>query len=184
MNFNKIITDENNVDSTVMIKALLFFYILIGNSLLEPLLSKQWKEMVKDSRMIQHVIGLTTIIALTILVSNGNMPSTSIILYSILGYGWFLISTKMDIHWNIVIIIALLITYLYDNNVHYEQNIVANDKVLTDDEKRKIIESNNTYKLVIVGIIASITVIGTFMYSNRKEVQYGGGYSLVNYLFY
>jgi hypothetical protein len=175
---------EYNSNSTNIIKVLLFFYILVGNSLLEPLLSKQWKESVQNSRILKHLIGLTTIFALMILVSDGHMTTVNIILYSLLAYTWFIFSTKMDIHWNIIVVFALLGAYMYDNSVNFKLNNIKNDHVLTISEKSQIINDNNTQKyFIIVGIII-LTFIGTFMYSDRKTVQYGGGYSLINFLLY
>ena len=187
----------STVNNTSMIKVLLLFYILIGNSLLEPLLSKQWKQMVKENRLIQHVIGLTTLIALTTFVSEGKMNNLNIIIYSLAGYLWFIFSTKMDIHWNIIVIILLLSAYMYENSLKVQANEILNDKVLKDEEKINIVKANDNKKIYISLTIIFITLIGMFLYSDRKEIQYGseygqigGGigsqnsYSLVKFLLY
>jgi hypothetical protein len=187
----------STVNNTSMIKVLLLFYILIGNSLLEPLLSKQWKQMVKENRLIQHVIGLTTLIALTTFVSEGKMNNLNIIIYSLAGYLWFIFSTKMDIHWNIIVIILLLSAYMYENSLKVQANEILNDKVLKDEEKINIVKANDNKKIYISLAIIFITLIGMFLYSDRKEIQYGGeygqlgggiesqnSYSLVKFLLY
>ena len=165
-------------------KVLLIFYLLIGNSALQPLLSKQWKKMVEDNRLIQHIIGLTTIITLITLTSEGEMDNLNILMYSILGYMWFIFSTKLDIHWNIIVIVLLLLSFLYENSLKIKDNIIMNDKVLTEEEKNKIKKNNYNNKIYILLGITGVTLLGVYLYSDKKKVQYGGGYSLINFLLY
>jgi len=171
----------NNVP---IVKVLLLFYLLIGNSMLQPLLSKQWKHMVEESRIIQHIIGLTTIIALIILLSDGYIDSVTILTYALITYLWFLFSTKLDIHWNIVVIILLLMAFLYENSLKYKELNTTNDKVLTKDEKEILHKNNCNNKMYIMIGILLVTITGVIMYENKKEIQYGGAYSTLNFLLY
>lgn len=167
-----------------IVKILLLFNVLISGSLLKPLLSKQWNEMVQNNRLIQHIIGLTTMITLVTLISEGHSGYLHIIAYSLAGYLWFILSTKMDIHWNIMVMILLLGSYLYENSLKVKDNKTDEDKVLSEEEKN-IIKNKNSDKnmYVVIGALSAI-LFGVYMYSNKKEVQYGGGYSLVNFLLY
>lgn len=181
------IINMNNDDKSnpsVLLKVLVVFYILIGSSLLQPLLSKQWKELVSDNRIVQHIIGITTLIALTTLLSDGKMDNITILLYSLVGYLWFIFSTKLDVHWNIAIMIMLTIAYLYYNSLERKNKLTEQDKILTESEKQTIIKSNSNNTLIVMLVILIVTVGGVTLYSNKKEVQYGGGYSLINFLFY
>ncbi len=167
-----------------IVKILLLFNVLISGSLLKPLLSKQWNEMVQNNRLIQHIIGLTTMITLVTLISEGHSDYLHIIAYSLAGYLWFILSTKMDIHWNIMVMILLLGSYLYENSLKVKDNKTDEDKVLSEEEKN-IIKNKNSDKnmYMVIGALTAI-LFGVYMYSNKKEVQYGGGYSLVNFLLY
>lgn len=171
-------------NSVSITKILLLFYILTTNSLLQPLLSKQWKKMVENDRIIQHIIGLTTIITITILINEGTIDYYSIITYSAIAYIWFIFSTKMDVHFNIIIICGLLGCYLYENNIKLEENKIKDDVIL--DENKKIILMKKQYEnhKYLMGFIMIMIVIGMFMYSQKKEGQYGGGYSLSHFLLY
>jgi len=167
-----------------IVKILLLFNVLISGSLLQPLLSKQWNEMVKENRIIQHIIGLTTMITLVTLIAEGHSDYLHIIAYSLAGYLWFLLSTKMDIHWNIMIMVLLLGSYLYENSLKVRDNKTDADKVLTEEEKNIVKNKNGDKKMyVVIGTLAAI-LYGVYLYSGKKEVQYGGGYSLVNFLLY
>ena len=171
----------NNVP---IVKVLLLFYLLVGNSMLQPLLSKQWKEMVEESRIIQHIIGLTTIIALIILLSDGHVSSVNILLYSLIAYVWFLFSTKLDIHWNIIVIVLLLMAYLYENSLKFKELNTTNDKILTEEEKKILQKDNCNRRMYFMIGILLVTIMGVLMYANKKEIQYGGGYSTLNFLLY
>lgn len=176
------ISDENNPN--VLLKVLVVFYILIGSSLIQPLLSKQWLKLVEDSRIIKHIIGLTTLIALTTLLSEGKLDNLTIVIYSLIGYLWFIFSTKLDVHWNIIVMILLVIAYMNYNSSQQANFILYSDKNLSDEEKQSIYKKNLTNSLFIMLAVFVVTIVGVIMYSNKKEVQYGGGYDIVNFLMY
>lgn len=171
-------------DMISITKVLLLFYLLTTNSLLQPLLSKQWKKMVENDRIIQHLIGFSTMVTLVILVNEGEVDYYSIVMYSLIAYLWFIFSTKMDIHFNIMIMIGLLGCYLYENNVKIKTNKIKEDKVLSDDQKFIMIDKQYTKQKYLMGGMMVAIIVGMFMYSQKKEVQYGGGYSLTHFLLY
>lgn len=176
------ISDENNPN--VLLKVLVVFYILIGSSLIQPLLSKQWLKLVEDNRIIQHIIGITTLIALTTLLSEGKLDNMTIVIYSLMGYLWFIFSTKLDVHWNITIMILLVFAYMHYNSLQKTNAILYSDKNLSDEEKQSIAQKNSTNSLFVMLGIFVVTIVGVTMYSNKKEIQYGGGYSIINFLLY
>jgi|SaaInlStandDraft_4_1057021.scaffolds.fasta_scaffold03343_5 hypothetical protein len=170
--------------NTSITKNLLLFYLLINSSLLQPLLSKQWVETVQENRIIKHILGLTTIFTLILLMSDGSDDYASMVAVAALGYVWFLFSTKMDIHLNIIIIMLLLGSVIYDSKTKKENNQIEDDKNITDHMKDSLIAQNDKNgKYVMFGIMG-IIVSFMLLYSNKKEVQHGGGYSAVNFLLY
>lgn len=172
------------INDVQIVKALLLFYVITCGSLIQPLLSKRWTETIQNNRLIQHMIGLTTLIALVTLVSEGKADYAKIIIYSLIGYIWFLFSTKMDIHWNVLIFILLLIAYLYQNSLISKEIQIENDRSLSSEEKYNVVEKNNRNNLIVILGLSLVTIVGTLMYSNKKDVQYGGGYSVTNFLLY
>lgn len=178
------------MNSVSITKILLLFYMLIGNSLLQPLLSKQWITTVKNDRIIQHIIGFTTMLTLAILVSDQSDQSnqfgdySNLILYTVIAYVWFIFLTKMDIHFNVMIIVLLLANYMYDNYLKAENKKILDDKILSVEMKNSIVTKNLERSTYIMFSIMALIVGGMFMYSNKKEGQYGGGYSFINFLLY
>jgi hypothetical protein len=163
-------------------KIMLIFYILASSSALFPLLSKQLKESVENNRFVRHIIGFTTILALVLLVSNGKFSTLRIMIYTGIAYLWFILSTKIDLQWNVMIIVSLLAFLLYQNDILNTTEHIDNNVNLSSEEKNNIIKTNKNNYVYITGVIILATIAGTLLYTEKKEQQYGGGYSLFNFL--
>jgi hypothetical protein len=170
-----------NSDNTSLAKVLFVFYVLIASGYTDSLLSKQMREYIQDNKFMQHFIGFMTMIVLITFIG-GVTDTKSIIFYSLIAYTWFILSTKLDIHWNMAILLLLFIGYIYENDMMNREIEIKNDKNLSDDEKKKIIENDNQIKVIIVGIIIVVTIVGTLFYSYKKHEQYGGGYDIFEYI--
>ena len=53
---------------------------------------------------------------------------------------------------------------------------------MTESEKIKAVENNKKNKMYFTLVFICLTVLGTLLYSHKKEVQDGGGYSVLNFL--
>lgn len=176
------IQDINNKRSSIA-KVLLIFYVLIAGNYTDNLMAKQLREYISENRLIQHLIGLMTMVIL-ITTIGGVVDSRTAIIYSLVSYTWFIFSTKLDIHWNIIILLLLFFGYLYENDVEIREEEVMSDKTLDDKKKMEIINKHNRNKTLFIGGILAITLVGTLFYSHKKHVQYGGGYDIISYLLY
>ena len=169
--------------TTSLSKVLLIFYLAIAGNFTSNLLSKQLKSFFEENRIAQHIIALITLLVLVTAV--GGIVDTKVaIIYTVVGYIWFIFTTKLDIQWNIVIILILLIGYLYENTIDNKEKLMETDNALTRDDKNAVISRNNSTKSYIVVAAMAVTVVGTFMYSTKKHVQYGGGYNWLTYMLY
>jgi hypothetical protein len=170
-----------NSGQTSLAKVLLIFYVLIASSATDNLMSKQIKEYINDNRYVQHILGFLTMIVLVTLVG-GVVDNRAAIFYALVGYIWFIFSTKLDIHWNMIIIVLLFIGYMIENSMGVREAEIRVDKTLTDEQKQKIIKDNMMYKNWIIGSVLMVTIIGTLFYSQKKHEQYGGGYDVFAYI--
>jgi len=180
------INNMNNVnssDSTALLKAMLFFYIIIASNYTENLYSKQLRTFFNENRFAQHLIGLIMMFTF-IMIIGGITEIDKGILYALIGYIWFLFTTKLDIHWNIIIILLLLFGFIYESKLSQKKETIIDDEVLSDEEKIKLINEQQQYEFYILVAIISITVIGSFLYINKKGVQYGGGFDVMQFMFY
>lgn len=174
---------ENNYNMSLG-KIMLIFYVLISGSALFPLLSKQWKRNLENDRIAQHVLGIMTMLALVILVSDGKFSIQRILSYTAIGYLWFILSTKLDLQWNIMIMGSLITFCLYQNIIKNKSEKIKNDKYLGEEDKDRLEKEEKSKYIYAMVAIISFTIGGTVLYSNKKEGQYGGGYSLANFLLY
>ena len=166
-----------------LIKIILIFYLLIANNFTTNLFSKQLKTFFTENRMAQHLIGFITMIVIITLTTT-NINICNILVYSIIGYIWFIFSTKLDIQWSIIIILLILFGYLYELKINEKQKQIEQDPIMTNDKKQELIQQNNKYKKYIIVFILMATLAGTTLYANKKMNQYGGGqFDLVTYLF-
>lgn len=172
-----------NSNRASLAKILLIFYIFTASGCTENLLSKQLKEYINSNRMIQHFVGFLTLVILVTLVG-GISDNRSVIVYSLIGYTWFILSTKMDIHWNIIVLALLFAGYMYENDLSNKEKEILSDPNLPSEKKEEILLRNNNHKTIIVGSVIIVTIIGTIMYSYKKHGQHGGGYDIFKYMFY
>jgi hypothetical protein len=166
-----------------LIAVLLLFYLITVSGFTENLLSKQLRTFFSENRAAQHLIGFTTLLTL-IMVLGTTMSIEKGILFAIIGYAWFIFSTKLDIQWSMMIILLLLFGFIYESKLDENQQIVEKDTALTAEEKQSKVDSYHTQRLVIVGGIILVTVVGAFLYIGKKDVQYGGGFDIMKFVFY
>jgi hypothetical protein len=167
-----------------IVKILLSFFIISSSSVLFPLLSKQMKDMLQNNRIAQHILGILVMMSLVILYSNGEFCVQRIVMYTSICYLAFILSTKMDLQFSLMLVLSFLLVLLYQNTIKNEENNILNNNILTFDEKQIAIKNKKKYYLHFTGCTLLIVIFGTILYSNKKEIQYGGGYSLFNYLLY
>ena len=172
----------NEQGSGISIIKILLIYYLLNLTSGSPLLSKQLKDYIENDRLVKHLIGFITVTVLISLFNTKTITNMQIICYAFLCYSWFILSTKLDIHWNIIILISIIIGYLYENMIRNKDIELDNDKVLTNEEKNIIKDQNNTQKEYINWGLVIATMIGVYLYSQKKTIQYGGGFNLFKFL--
>jgi hypothetical protein len=170
-------------------KILLLVYIIISSSYCSNLFSNGLKQAIESNRYAQHLILLILIMSLMILFGNPfntgitNSNILNVLIMSLLVYGWFILTTKLDLAWNIGIIVLLAIYFLWESNRVNDINIVLKDSNV-QQENKTILMNNfiNHQNYILLGLFG-ITLAGTMMYSSEKQVQYGGGFNFSRFWF-
>lgn len=168
-------------NQTNVISAFFIFYLLIASGCTENLIAKQTREFIRENRMAQHVIGFLTMLVLISIVG-GITDVKNAVTYTIIGYVWFIFSTKLDVQWNMIVLILLFIGYMYENTINQKEQETANDPILDETQKKEVIDNNENIKKWMIGIVFIITVVGTLAYSYKKHNQYGEGYDFVTFM--
>ena len=172
------------MENKSLLTALLVFYVIIASNFTNGLFSKQLKTYFEESRLAQHVIGFIMMLVLIILIG-GTTNIYRALIYTLIGYTWFIFMTKLDIQWNIIILLLLLFGFLYESSLSEKEQNALKDPNLTEEQKNNIVEANNQYKTYIILLVLAFTAIGGFLYFNKKVGQYGGGqFDPITYLFF
>jgi hypothetical protein len=169
-------------NQTNIISVLLIFYLLIASGCTEKLMAKQMREFINGNRMMQHIISFLTLFVLISTLGGLNDIKDALI-YALIGYIWFLFSTKLDVHWNIIILILLFIGYMVENQLNQSDGETKDDPILNEEQKKEIIDEREKKKNIVIGSIFVITLIGTLVYSYKKHNQYGDGYDVMRFMF-
>jgi heme/copper-type cytochrome/quinol oxidase subunit 4 len=180
-NIDKLFSINSLTDTNISLsRALLIFYIIIASQFTGGLMGKQMKKYLEESRIAQHLIGFILMLVL-IMMAGGVNDVGRAILYSIIGYVWFIFTTKLDIQWNLIIISMLFVGFVYETNMINKEVEVSKDSILTLEEREKIKDTHSNFKSYMVAGILLVTLTGTFLYAQKKQEQYGGGFSAFNF---
>ena len=169
-------------------RIILLTYIIIASSYCSNLFSHGLKKAIETNRYVQHLILIILIMSLMIIFGNPfQMEITTnkqinIVIMSLLIYVWFILTTKLDLAWNVAILILLTIYFLYESKKISDYNIILKDPVLEQEKKKEIVESYVNVQNYLLVALFGITLTGTFFYTSEKKVQYGGGFSYIKFL--
>ena len=171
-------------------RIVLLTYVILASQYCSNLFSHGLKEAIESNRMVQHLILLILIMTLMIIFGNPlgveftNNEQFNIIVMSLLVYVWFVMTTKLDLSWNVAILIILTIYFLYESKKVSEYKIILADPNLDLVRKKELFDSFNNLQKYLLITIGGITIAGTFLYANEKQVQHGGGFSFYKFFFY
>lgn len=161
--------------------ALLFFYLFIGSSYTKDLTSGQLHDYVKSNRLAQHVIGY--IMMLILIINIGGVTDVSKAnVYSLISYSWFILSTKLDIQWNLAIFGLLVIGFIYETTMVDKEKRSLTDQALDDETRKRIKKRNAKMKSSIVIAIMAVTLVGTLLYKDKKLLQYGDKFDTYKFI--
>ncbi len=170
-------------------RIILLTYIIIASSYCTNLFSRGLKESLENNKFAQHLVLILLIMSLMICFGNPFSVKVTtneyfnMIIMSLLVYVWFIMTTKLDLSWNIGVLILLTIYFLYESKQISDYNQVILDSTTSTKAKQDIIDKyNQTQKYVLIGIFG-FTLIGTLVYANEKQEQYGGGFSVEQFIF-
>ena len=171
--------DLNSKEFSV-VKLLLLYYALIATNFTPHLIGNQLRDFIRENRIAQHIVGLMTLIVLVHTVTEHNNIMDSI-KYAAIVYVLFVLTTKLDLHWNIVLISLMFCYYIYESLIEEYERHTVYDNNIPDDKKMEVIADHHNKNIMITMIVIMITLIGTILYSHKKHEQYGGGYDLFKY---
>jgi hypothetical protein len=171
-------------------RIVLLTYVILASQYCSNLFSHGLKEAIESNRMVQHLILLILIMALMIVFGNPlgveftNNQQFNIIIMTLLVYVWFIMTTKLDLAWNVAILIILTIYFLYESKKISDYKLILSDPNLDNLKKKELFDSFDNLQKILLVTIFGVTIAGTLLYVNEKQIQYGGGFSMYRFFFY
>jgi hypothetical protein len=165
------------------IKIIMLFYLLLMSNLITQKLNKHIIEKIHNNKLLQHVIGIITILILLCLIYN-DMNIYDMAIYTFVIYFVFILSTKLNQNLLLISLILLLIFFLKEYYNKNKINIIINDENIdgiTKEKKIKQIEKENFTINIIYGLVV---IGGALLYDDKKYKQYGGNYTFKKFLEY
>jgi len=149
-------------------RALLFFYVTMSAAFTTNLFPKKFSKFVETNKLAQHVIAYLMLLILVITIGNIINIGKALI-YSAIGYLVFLLTTKIDIEFTIMIIILLLFGFVYESKLLEDEETYKADLILTEMEKSKLMDKNYKSKAYIIIAVCIVAVIGYAFYLRREN---------------
>lgn len=171
-------------------RIVLLTYVILASQYCSNLFSHGLKEAIESNRMVQHLILVILIMALMIVFGNPlgveftNNQQFNIIIMTLLVYVWFIMTTKLDLAWNVAILIILTIYFLYESKKISDYKLILSDPNLDNLKKKELFDSFDNLQKMLLVTIFGVTIAGTLLYVNEKQIQYGGGFSMYRFFFY
>lgn len=163
--------------------SIMIFYLMMSASYSRPILGKQYKQYIQDNRLIKHLITFLTI-AVIISMTSETLTNIEVLQYALLAYVIFILTTKVDIHWNVMLVLLMIVFYFIERD--YSMKIKENELDTSFDSETRLEYINNAkkYKYFYLTVLVAVFSTGTYLYNNKKMGQYGGGYDPVHFFFY
>ncbi len=163
------------------IKFLLILYLVQLSSLTSNTMGKQLKEYVYSNRIAQHIINLTFLFVL-ISLADKDMDIQGIAINSVSVYLIYLLSTKLDLQYNVLILLLILFYYFYKRDIESKNNRIIQDRDLDNETKKILTFMENNKNNILGGGLVLFLIYFCYVYCQRKTVQYGGGFSYSRFL--
>ena len=165
------------------IKFVLVLYLVQLSSLTSNTLGKQLKEYVEANRIIQHIINLIFLFVL-ISLADKNKSIQDIAINTVSIYIFYLLSTKLDLQYNIILLLIMLIYYLYQRTNESKISRINKDADLDIQTKQILTLVDNNKNNIFGCSLIMFLFYFTHVYFKRKNIQYGNGFNYSKFLLY
>jgi uncharacterized membrane protein len=155
-------------------KNIFIIYLIISSNFLANLFGCRTQDVLTNNMLLKHLLGFMTMYFFVVLVDNKSKLSDSPknqLLFTILFYITFLLTTRMDFKWWVGLIVILCMFYILQ---------VYKDHDKTEDKDKKKYEY---YQIYLSYLMITVLIIGFLVYIGRKKVEYKDSFNLMTFIF-
>ena len=164
-----------------IVKLVMILYLFVFANVISTKVNTKIIDRIEKNTMVKHIVGLITVGVLLSLVYN-SIPLKDLILYSVIIYVVFLLSTKISKNYVLLGLLVLVGVYFLSSETENRINGIKNDQSLHITDKTKLIKHLEKKNNKITYFYIFAVVIGSLMYDEKKYTQMGGSYDLMKFL--
>ncbi len=154
--------------------SLFVLYLVISGNFLAPLFSCRLREMIENSMFARHILGFLTLTFFVVIATKSSpMSYQSVMIYSAIFYIWFLLTTRMRLHFWFVFIALIGTVYL----IHLYQSDLTSDEPSPEAQ-----EQFDAIKKVLTALAGVITILGVVSYYGEKRIEYGSKFKFEKFI--
>lgn len=158
------------------IKSLFVLYLIISGNYLGQLLSCKVQKHFQNNMIIKHLLGFMTLYFFVIFAGNSDQPIWTQMNTTIILYLWFILTTRTDIRYTIVILLSLLGIYIIDSQIKWYKSLYKDDKNKPKNYHKIIKIFEYAYNGMFLVAVAA-TLIGFAVYLGEKRFEYEKNWS-------
>jgi hypothetical protein len=164
-----------------VIKLIMILYLFVFANVISTKINTKIIDRIEQNVMIKHIVGLITVGVLLSLIYN-SIPIKDLILYSIVIYVVFLLSTKISKNYVLLGLLVLVGVYFLSTETENRIKGIKNDQSININDKAKLIRHLESKNNKITYFYIFVVVVGSLMYDEKKNIQMGGSYDLMKFL--
>ena len=151
-------------------EGLLLFYLAVSSNFIGDLLSKPMQDLFTNNLWAKHLLGFV-IMLYTVTFSAGVDSLLSAFKFTITLYFWFLLTTKLSLTWNLIILGVLIIGFALEK---YQNSLSG--------EPEKFLANRKLASTLFMSLLAITAVGGIYNFAVAQQ-QIGSQFSFIDYLF-
>ena len=164
----------NEIKSTTKdgFNGLFLFFLLISSNFIGELFGCRLQKALTENMFVKHGLGMFTLFASVITTLADNYSVQKSILMTIGLYIWFVLISRCQNRYVVVIIFLLLVNYSLDK-------LVINKKNKDENNENNLLSKS---KDIIYILVLILTIVGFITYFYNKKTEYGKTFTLYKFL--
>ena len=169
-----------DIDDSFPLSTIFVLILIVSAGFILQIFPCRLQNALNSNMYLKHLFGFFTL--LFVVVINSSLKNRKyIFLKSLLLYIFFILLTKTDYNFLIVILILLGLTYV----IFLEKDRLENEKdknpnTKTPDEDKKISFYTNIINIIYIVIIL-FTIVGVFAYMGEKKLEYKKSFNYITF---
>ena len=160
-------------------KHLFILYLVISGNFIGNTFSCKLQRLLQNNMIFKHLIGFMLLFFFNVFIGESrDVSPINQLLYTLVVYIIFIITTKTNIYFLLLIIFIMFINYILNETIYFYKN--------KNDEKEDNLSTINIIKktqFIICLIMITLILIGFVVYFIQKYKEYNKEFKIGKFLF-